>query len=107
VPITLQAQNLTINGLGGILDSRNPTGAPVNRPPVWALPPTAVNIAVGSVASIAPYASDPDGDAITFSRVGGTAPAGLTVLPDGTMAVAAGTTPGTYTVLVDANDGRG
>jgi hypothetical protein len=106
VPITLVAQNLTINGVSGILDSRNPTGVLANREPVWTPPGSALQIFQGSVTSIAPYASDPDGDALTFARVGGTAPAGLTVLSNGNIVVATDVPPGTYTVLVDADDGR-
>lgn len=106
MPITLLAQDLTINAVGGVLDSRNPTGAAANREPVWTPPASAIQLPQGSVVSIASYASDPDGDAITFARAGGTAPAGITVLPNGSLVVATDVAEGTYTVIVDADDGR-
>ncbi len=108
MPITLQAQSLSITAYNGILDSRNPLGLPDNSPPEWDAPSTAINIAAGAVVSIASYATDPDGDAITFSRaVGGTAPAGITVQSNGTITVPTDVPPGTYTILVEADDGRG
>jgi hypothetical protein len=106
VAITLQAQTLTINAIGGILDSRNPTGVIANRPPVAVAIPTQT-FAPGVSFSIAPYVSDPDGDALTFERLGGTAPAGVTIGPNGLVTVPTDTPPGTYTVEWDANDGRG
>lgn len=106
MPITLQPHNFTINGLGGVLDSRNPGGVQPNREPEWSAPSSPLNVAPGAVISVAPYASDPDGDALTFARVGGTAPAGITVQPDGTIVVAAGVAAGDYTVVIDADDGR-
>lgn len=104
MPITLQAQNFTINALAGILDSRNPTGVVVNRPPQWVAIPDQT-FAPGVSFSIAPYASDPDGDALTFARNGGTAPAGVTVSANGTVVVPTDTPPGTYTIVVETTDG--
>ena len=106
MPIALLAQNLTINSFGGILDSRNPTGIVVNRPPVAVSIPTQT-FAPGVSFSIAPYVSDPDGDAVTFSRVGGSAPAGVTISPTGIVTVPTNVPPGTYTIDWDANDGKG
>lgn len=86
--------------------------APVgNRAPVWsvadnyALTPAAT---AGTAANynVSPYASDPDGNTITFSRTGGTAPAGVTVSSAGTISVPTSIAAGSYTVTVQANDGQ-
>jgi len=103
--ITLQANDFTINALGGVLDSRNPSGTPPNQAPVWATVPTQT-VQAGSTVALSSYSSDPNGDALTYQRVGGTAPAGVTVnASTGLVTVPAGTAAGTYTVIVRASDG--
>jgi hypothetical protein len=106
VPINLTAVNWTMSGLGGVLDSRNPTGTQPNRSPVIATIPSQTRDA-GSTFSIAGYGSDLDGDALTWTRTGGTAPVGVTVSPQGEVAIFADAIGGDYTVIVQASDGRG
>ena len=105
MPITLQPHNFTINGLGGVLDSRVPSGVQPNRPPVVAAIP-AQSALPGQSFSIASYGSDPDSDALTWSREGGTAPAGVTINASGSVTVGAGVAPGQYTVGYKADDGK-
>ena len=103
--ITLQANDFTINALGGVLDSRNPSGTLPNQAPVWASIPTQTAQA-GSTVALSSYASDPNGDSLTFQRVGGTAPAGVTIDPASALiTIPAGTAAGTYTCIVRASDG--
>lgn len=106
MPITLQAHNFAIIGLAGVLDSRNPTGEVQNRPPVIAAIPNQTATA-GTTFSLASYFSDPDFDALTCVRTGGTAPIGVTISPQGLVAVAADATPGACTVALSVSDGRG
>jgi len=77
-----------------------------NRAPIWALPATLGNVTPGRTVSVGTYVSDPDSDPITIARVGGTAPAGVTVSTSGIVTVPADTTPGTYTLVFQADDGR-
>lgn len=106
MPITLQAHSFAITGVGGTLDSRTPTGVVVNNPPVFATIPAQTRN-VGTTFSIASYGSDPDGDALTYSRTGGTAPAGVTVSSAGSVSILTDVPAGNYTVIVQASDGRG
>lgn len=106
MPITLQPHDFTINALGGVLDSRNPAGVQPNRSPVIATIPDQTR-AMGSTFSLASYFSDPDGDALTCTRTGGTAPAGVTVSTAGTVTVSMAVPAGSYTVSVSVDDGRG
>jgi hypothetical protein len=83
-----------------------------NRAPIWGTAPTiAVVQGTGLLAgNIAQYASDPDGDLMTFYRTGSaldTAPASITVSSSGSITVPANTPVGTYTVEVAADDGKG
>lgn len=103
--ITLQAHNFQINAIGGVLDSRNPTGTQANRPPVVD-PIPAITAISGTSFSIAGYISDPDGDTVTTSRIGGSAPPGVTLQSNATVTIPAGTAAGTYTVNGRADDGR-
>ncbi len=104
MPILLQAQNFQITARQGILDSRAPGGTPAPAPPVWAaIPDRRVN--PGASFSVANYASDANDDPLTFSRQGGTAPAGVTVSAAGIVTVPGDTPVGDYTVIVGADDG--
>lgn len=82
-----------------------------NRAPVWSTIPAQTTTAGTPLTfSVGPYASDPDGDPMTFGRTGGaadTAPAGVTVSSAGVLSVPANTAPGSYTVEVYADDGQG
>ena len=99
-----------------VAESANVTAtitAPVgNRAPVWsvadnfALTPAAVQGTATSYG-VSSYASDPDGNSLTFSRTGGTAPAGVTVNSAGLISVPSSIAAGSYTVTVQANDGQG
>ncbi len=80
-----------------------------NQPPVW-LPGTPeslgmVMVGQASTINLSPYAQDPDGDPIIWSRVGGTAPAGVTINPATGQLSVPGTVPaGDYTVTIDITD---
>lgn len=128
---TLSGSTVSYNGTGAagasvvafsatsgsyVADSANVTAtiasAPQgNRAPVWSV---ADNFALTPAAtagtatnySVAPYASDPDSNPLTFSRTGGTAPAGVTVNTAGTISVPTSVSAGTYTVTVQADDGQ-
>ncbi len=108
--ITLQAHNFTINPTSGALDSRTPTGAVANRAPVASNIPDQTIAAGTTGASLASYFTDPDGDAMTFGRQGGTAPAGVTITSSGVPVVDTSVAPSPagvpYTVTMYADDGR-
>ena len=82
-----------------------------NQAPVWsvadnyALTPAAT-VGTATTYPVSQFASDPDGNTLTFSRTGGTAPAGVTVSSGGTISVPSNVAAGTYTVTVQANDGQ-
>jgi len=78
--------------------------APANTPPVITTPATQSTVR-GTAATLAITASDPNGDALTYSATG--LPAGLTI--GATTGVISGTptTAATYTPTVTVNDGRG
>lgn len=80
------------------------TAPPPNAAPVWQEGWT-LSIQAGSSASVAGYASDPNGDAITFARSGGTAPAGVAVSLSGMVSAPVGTTAGDYTLAIECSDG--
>jgi hypothetical protein len=67
--------------------------------PAWSGPSTLTVPRGGTGPSIASYATRP---ALQFRRIGGTAPAGLTISAAGVPAADASVPPGTYTVIVEA-----
>jgi hypothetical protein len=67
--------------------------------PTWSGPSTLTVPRGGTGPSIASYATRP---ALQFRRIGGTAPAGLTISAAGVPAADASVPPGTYTVIVEA-----
>lgn len=80
-----------------------------NRAPTWAttVGPFTVPSTGGTVA-LSSFASDLDGDPLTFGRTGGvldTAPGGVSVNSAGVMTVSSGITAGAYSVEVYADDG--
>jgi hypothetical protein len=81
-----------------------------NRPPVWSVAEnyalTQQTAGTGSSISVSQYASDPDGNALTFARVGGTAPAEVTVSGAGTITFPNSVAVGSYTVQVSVDDGQ-
>lgn len=75
----------------------------VNQPPVWSA--FSLTIEAGNAESIVARASDPEGVQLAFSRVGGTAPSGVTCSVAGIVTVPSGTTAGAYTLTLRASDG--
>lgn len=80
------------------------TAPPPNYAPVWESG-WSLSIQAGGSASVASRASDVNGDAITFSRSGGTAPASVLVGANGTVSTSSSTAAGTYTLTILASDG--
>lgn len=82
-----------------------------NRAPVWSVPENyaltpAATAGTAASYSVGVFCSDPDGNAITYSRTGGTAPAGVTVSTAGVVTVPTSVAAGNYTVTVQADDGQ-
>ncbi|MEZ4866052.1 MAG: putative Ig domain-containing protein [Caldilineaceae bacterium] len=75
-----------------------------NRPPTL-VQPAAQNNTVGDNINLSLSANDPDGDLLTFSVVG--LPVGLTLDTNSGIIRGAPTAPGSYTVTVTVQDGRG
>ncbi len=73
-----------------------------NRPPIISAPSNTGSTA-GDAVSVRPFASDPDGDSLTFSAID--LPPGLTI--DSTTGRVSGilTVPGDYTITIRASDG--
>jgi hypothetical protein len=71
--------------------------------PVWQTG-WSLSIDQSNTASIASRASDPDGDALTFSKVGGTVPGTVTVSSAGVVTVGS-TSGGSYSLILRASDG--
>ncbi len=95
------------DGLGGIgeQDYTLIVAAPMDHPPSITSPPMLTG-AAGAIYSYQIAAIDPDGDPLTFAAP--TAPAWLTVDPvTGLLAGIAPAASGTYSLTVEANDGRG
>jgi YVTN family beta-propeller protein len=109
-PTTAATYSVTVtvnDGRGGTASTTPFTWtvtAAANAPPVITTP-TARTSTVGTAVTFAITASDPNGDALTYSAAG--LPAGLTI--SATTGVVSGTptTAGTSTVTVTVNDGRG
>lgn len=83
---------------------------PVNRAPTWSVADgfvlgTFVNDQARTV-SVASYASDPDANPLAFTRVGGTAPAGVTInASTGVVTIPVGTAAGGWTLVLRVSDG--
>ncbi len=80
------------------------TGGTANRPPVVTTP-AAQSSTVGTVLSLQVAASDPDGDALTYSATG--LPPGLAIAPTTGLITGTPTTAGSYSVVVTVADGKG
>ena len=75
-----------------------------NQPPVWTVPENyqLPNFTTaGGTVDLTQYAFDAEGDPMVFSRVGGTAPGGVTVSESGVLTVPNGTAASSYDVLID------
>ncbi len=75
-----------------------------NAAPTLATPPSQAGM-VGTAASLAVVASDPEGNALTFLASG--LPPGLTIATTTGVIAGTPTTSGTFTVTVGVDDGRG
>lgn len=82
-------------GGGGPVDTGGGSGTPGNRPPELA-PMPAQTVTEGRRLILAPSATDPDGDPVSFTYSGWSI-AGSRIA----------TAPGAYTVTITASDGRG
>ena len=75
----------------------------VNQPPAWQA--FSLSIAAGNAESVVARASDAEGVQLAFSRVGGTAPSGVTCSVAGIVTADAGVPAGEYTLGLRASDG--
>jgi hypothetical protein len=111
-PTTAGTSPVTVtvsDGLGGSASANLElvvnAAAPANRPPTITPPgPQTATVGVAYSVNVAPNASDPDGDPLTFSATG--LPQGITMSPAG-VASGSPTTPGTNSVTVTVSDGPG
>jgi hypothetical protein len=110
--LTTMTAALAVGGCGGggpTVPGSTSSSPAANRPPVWQTVPTVqFTQGVASSVSIAAYASDPDGDALTITRNAVALPAGVTYDAAGKRFVydgvgAVGSTSG---VVLTADDGR-
>lgn len=77
-----------------------------NRPPVWNAPANPLTIEQGATLDIRPYASDPDGDALTFALESGTLPSGVT-FANGVFTASSGAAIGaSANITLGASDGQ-
>ena len=115
--LTTTTAALAIGACGGPTDS-TPAAAPAvgpganpasNLPPVWQTVPTvSFTQGVASSVSIAAYASDPNGDALTMAMTSGALPLGVTFDASNKRFVYDGTHPvgSTNGVVLTASDGK-
>jgi hypothetical protein len=76
--LTTTTAALVVGACGGPTSGTIP-GSGTNLPPVWQTVPTVqFTQGVASSVSIAAYASDPDGDALTITKNAAALPAGVT-----------------------------
>ncbi|MBI5716280.1 MAG: putative Ig domain-containing protein [Burkholderiales bacterium] len=104
---TLRLSWTTSSGAGNVALNAvalTTAAAPANQVPTVTAP-AAQSTAQGSAATLAITASDPDGDALTYSATG--LPAGLSIAAGTGVISGTPTTAGTYSVTVTVNDGRG
>ena len=109
-PTTAGASSVTVtvnDGRGGIATTASfgwTVQAAANIPPSITTP-AAQTSTVGQAASLAISASDPNGDALTYSASG--LPAGLSINASSGLISGTPTTAGASSVTVTVNDGRG